>query len=81
MSDATRTGGSAGVVYLVGAGPGDPEFLTIAAKRFLGLGDVVLYDGLVNPQILRWASANAEQICVGKRGQTGIACCAAQGRG
>lgn len=72
MSDTTRTGVSAGVVYLVGAGPGDPELLTIAAKRFLGLGDVVLYDGLVNPQILRWASPSAEQICVGKRGHGGV---------
>lgn len=64
--------GALGVVYLIGAGPGDPEFLTIAAQRILGLGDVILYDGLVNPQIMRWAPSNAEQICVGKRGHGGV---------
>ena len=39
-------------VWLIGAGPGDPELLTLKAVRALGLADVVLIDDLVNPQVL-----------------------------
>ena len=58
----------AGKVYLVGAGPGDPELMTLKAVRALGAADVVLHDDLVNPQILRWAKPGARMVAVGKRG-------------
>jgi uroporphyrin-III C-methyltransferase len=53
-------------LYLIGAGPGDPELLTIKAARTLGECDVVLYDRLVSAEILRLARPDAEQIYVGK---------------
>ncbi|MCY3007562.1 MAG: uroporphyrinogen-III C-methyltransferase [Planctomycetota bacterium] len=58
-------------VYLVGAGPGDPELLTLGAKRVIERAEVILYDGLINEQILAFASASCERICVGKRGNGG----------
>jgi uroporphyrin-III C-methyltransferase len=54
-------------VYLVGAGPGDPELLTIKACRVLSEAQVVLHDDLVNPEILRFARASAHIQNVGKR--------------
>ena len=59
------------VVYLIGAGPGDPELLTLRGARCLRNCDVVLYDGLSNAEILRFAP-DAEHICVGKHGQSRI---------
>ncbi|WP_372897025.1 uroporphyrinogen-III C-methyltransferase [Stieleria sp.] len=59
------------IVYLIGAGPGDPELLTLRGARCLRGADVVLYDGLSNAEILALAPA-AEHICVGKHGQTRI---------
>ena len=53
-------------VTLVGAGPGDPELISLAGIRALKDADVVLYDALVNPQLLVW-SRNAKKIFVGKR--------------
>ena len=56
-----------GKVYLVGAGPGDPELLTIKAVRAIGQADVLLYDALVDPRILSHARWNTRRIPVGKR--------------
>lgn len=52
-----------GKVYLVGAGPGDPGLLTVKGVRCLAEADVVLYDGLVNPLLLRHTSATAVRTC------------------
>jgi uroporphyrin-III C-methyltransferase len=57
-----------GKVFLVGAGPGDPELLTLKAVRVIGAADVVLVDDLVNPEILAHAPATARIVHVGKRG-------------
>jgi uroporphyrinogen III methyltransferase/synthase len=51
------------MVYLVGAGPGDPGLLTLKGRDCLRLADLVLYDGLVNPLLLRHTSAHAERTC------------------
>jgi len=56
-----------GKVYLVGAGPGDPELLTVKAYRILREADVVLHDNLVNPAILELASPASQIVNVGKR--------------
>ena len=56
-----------GMVYLVGAGPGDPELLTLKALRILGQADVVLHDDLLTPDILELIPATARVECVGKR--------------
>ena len=54
-------------VYLVGAGPGDPELITVKARRLLEAADVVLYDHLANPSLLAFAPAAAELVYVGKK--------------
>lgn len=56
-----------GKVWLVGAGPGDVELLTVKAWRVIQQAEVVLYDALVSPQILALAQEGAEMIPVGKR--------------
>lgn len=57
-----------GKVYLIGAGPGDVELMTLKAVRLLGEADVVLLDDLVNREALRFVALDAEVIEVGKRG-------------
>jgi len=57
-----------GRVYFVGAGPGDRGLMTVKGRRMLAQAEVVLYDSLVNANILDCCSPDAEQICVGKRG-------------
>lgn len=55
-------------VYLIGAGPGSLELLTLGAVRAVGLADALLVDDLVNPDVLKFARGNAQIIHVGKRG-------------
>lgn len=56
-----------GIVYLVGAGPGDPELLTLKALRILGQADVVLHDNLLTSEILELVPSSARIESVGKR--------------
>ncbi|MFX1479607.1 MAG: uroporphyrinogen-III C-methyltransferase [Promethearchaeota archaeon] len=55
------------VVYIIGAGPGDPELLTIKAKRLIKRAEVLIYDKLINKSIINWAPSNCLLIYVGKR--------------
>ena len=58
---------STGKVYLIGAGPGDPKLLTIKAAEAIGASDVIVYDYLVNPEVLAHSRRDAELIYAGKR--------------
>lgn len=57
-----------GIVYLVGAGPGDPGLLTLRGREVLGSADCVVYDRLVDPRLLDHAPADAERVFAGKQG-------------
>lgn len=56
-----------GDVWLVGAGPGDPDLLTRKAERLIGAADIVFYDALVGPGVLALIPEGTEKVCVGKR--------------
>ena len=60
-------GASQGIVYLVGAGPGDPRLITVAGLEAIRSSDVIVYDRLVNRALLEEAPAGAERIPAGKR--------------
>lgn len=62
MSLTTRSG----TVFLVGAGPGDPDLITVRGADALRAADVVVYDRLVSPELLSHAPADAERVYVGK---------------
>jgi uroporphyrin-III C-methyltransferase len=67
FSPRDQSGAEPGVVYLVGAGPGDPNLLTLRAADLLRTADVILPDDLVSDDVLAMASPTAEIIPVGKR--------------
>jgi uroporphyrin-III C-methyltransferase len=65
--DQTEKGGiGLGKVYLVGAGPGDPELITIKGVRCIREADVILYDRLINKELLAYAKPDADLIYCGK---------------
>ena len=57
-----------GKVYLVGAGVGNEEYLTVRGKQLIDLAEVLIYDALVDPTLVELASEDCLKICVGKRG-------------
>ena len=62
-----KTAPPPGKVWLVGAGPGDPDLLTVKAARLIGEGDVIVHDHLVGDGVLELARADAGRVYVGKR--------------
>lgn len=68
VTDSTGYQAKPGTVYLVGAGPGDPGLLTVKGRELIASCDVIVYDYLVNPDILNTARANVECVYAGKVG-------------
>ncbi len=67
LDGARRPSTTVGIAHIVGAGPGDPDLLTLRAARLLQDADVILHDDLVPPEILARARRDAERVPVGKR--------------
>ena len=68
----SSTNPQSGKVYLVGAGPGDPGLITLRGVECLNRANVVLYDYLVNPDIVGHAPGGCELICLGRHGHDRI---------
>jgi uroporphyrin-III C-methyltransferase len=66
IEERRNMSGSSGKVYLVGSGPGDPELLTLKARRLIDSAEVIIYDQLPGKAILDSMPANSEKIDVGK---------------
>lgn len=58
---------SGGKVYLIGAGPGDPDLITVKGAKVLEKADIIVYDRLANPELLSITSEQSEHLYVGKR--------------
>ena len=59
--------GSKGIVYLIGAGPGNPKLITVRGMELLQTCDVIVYDRLAHPALLNYVRADAERVYVGKQ--------------
>ncbi|WP_375596988.1 siroheme synthase CysG [Devosia sp. Naph2] len=66
LADHAAKGGGQGVVWLIGAGPGSEDLLTLRAQRLLQQADVIVHDQLVPAAVVEMGRRDAEQICVGK---------------
>src|SRR5437763_16086142 len=66
-SSVTKSRSQGGRCFLIGAGPGDLGFVTLRANELLERADVIVYDALVNPEMLDWTPDDAEVIFAGRR--------------